>query len=130
MNNMQQFAQKDTFAQHLGIELLEASEGHAKTQLKITEKHLNGLKMVHGGVIFALADFTFAVASNSRDRIAVAINANISYVKAAYEGIVLQAEAKETSLTPKLATYAVHVSNDEGETIAIFQGMAYRKNTN
>lgn len=126
MQTIQQFAQQDTFAQHVGIELLEASAGYAKVQLSITEKHLNAVRTVHGGVIFTLADFAFAVASNAHGPVAMAINAHISYIKAVTEGILV-AEAKETSLNPKLATYTVHVSNEQGEVIAIFQGMVYRK---
>ena len=126
MTTIQEFVEQDTFAQHLGIELLEASAGYAKVQLTITEKHLNGLHTVHGGVIFTLADVAFAIASNAHGPVAMAINAHISYIKAVTEGTLI-AEARETSLNPKLATYTVLVSNDQGNAIAIFQGMVYRK---
>ncbi len=126
MNYIQQFCKNDTFAQYLGIELLEVSEGNAKARLKIAENHLNGLNTVHGGVIFTLADFVFAATANAYGTLAMAINVNISYIKATREGVLI-AEARETSLNPKLSTYSVHVTNGEGELIAIFQGMAYRK---
>lgn len=126
MQTLQEFVQQDTFAQQLGIELVKASAGYAKVQLNLTEKHLNGLHTVHGGVIFTLADVAFAIASNAHGPAAMAINAHISYIKAVTEG-TLVAEAKETSLNPKLATYTVQVSNEQGELIAIFQGMVYRK---
>ena len=124
--DMISFFNKDKFARYNGIELLEAADGHAKTRMAVTENHLNGLGIVHGGAIFTLADFTFAAASNSRGIIAVAINANISYVKSSTTG-VLYAEAKETSLNHKLGTYTVDVTNEAGELLAIFQGMVYRK---
>jgi acyl-CoA thioesterase len=124
--DMISFFNKDKFARYNGIELLEAADGHAKTRMAVTENHLNGLGIVHGGAIFTLADFTFAAASNSRGIIAVAINANISYVKSSTSG-VLYAEAKETSLNHKLGTYTVDVTNEAGELLAIFQGMVYRK---
>lgn len=128
MPTIQQFAAQDAFAQHLGIELLEASAGYAKVQLAITEKHLNAMHTVHGGLIFTLADVAFAIAANAHGPVAMAINAHISYFKAVTEG-TLVAEAKETSLNPKLATYTVSVSNEQGDAIAIFQGMVYRKRT-
>ena len=59
------FQKKDQFAKHVGIELVEAAKGKAKVRLKIKEHHLNGINLVHGGAIFSLADFAFAVASNS-----------------------------------------------------------------
>ena len=88
--------------------------------------HRNRLGTVHGGTIFALADTVFAAASNSHGRVAVAINAGISYVKAATRG-TLSAEAIETSLGPKLATYRVEVRDDAKALVAIFEGMVYRK---
>jgi acyl-CoA thioesterase len=124
--DMISFFQKDKFARYNGIELLEAADGHARTRMAITENHLNGLGIVHGGAIFTLADFTFAAASNSRGNIAVAINVSISYMKSATSG-VLYADAKEIAINPKLGTYTIDVTNEAGELIAIFQGMVYRK---
>jgi len=120
------FMQRDKFARYLGIELLELSKGYAKAMLDIREEHLNGHNIVHGGAVFSLADLVFAAASNSHGNVALAINASISYVKACPGG-TLFAEARETSLNPKLGTYAVEISNEKNENIAMFQGMVYRK---
>ena len=40
---------------------------------------------------------------------------------------VVTAEAREVSLAPRLATYAVTVSDEAGDAIAFFQGTVYRK---
>ena len=126
MENIKALLNKDLFAKHNGIELVEVSVGTAKAVMTIQKEHLNGVGSVHGGAIFALADFVFAAASNSHGTIAVGINANISYVKAAFKG-ALTAEAKEVSINPKLATYAIQVTDDSGDLVASFQGMVYRK---
>jgi acyl-CoA thioesterase len=123
---MERFFNKDRFARYNGIVLLEAENGHAKSSMKITPDHLNGLGIVHGGAIFSLADFTFAAASNSRGNVAVAINASIYYVTAVSSG-TLYADARETSLNHKLGTYTIDVTNEPGELLASFQGMVYRK---
>jgi acyl-CoA thioesterase len=47
-------------------------------------------------------------------------------MKAASTG-TLWAEAKEISKNFKIGTYAVEVKDDQGELIAQFQGLAYRK---
>ena len=52
----------------------------------------------------------------------------MSFVKAATKGTLI-AEAKETSINPKIATYNVNITDDEGDIVAIFQGMGYRKKT-
>jgi acyl-CoA thioesterase len=126
MKNIKEFLKNDNFAAISGIELLEVSQGYAKAIMNIEEKHLNALKTVQGGAIFTLADLTFAAASNVYGTVTVAINANISFVKAA-TGKSLTAEAKETSINPKISTYTVNVTDDKGDLIAIFQGMGYRK---
>ncbi len=126
MEDLSSYFKRDRFAEHVGIELLEVSEGRAVARLAIQERHLNTIRTVHGGAIFALADFAFAAASNSHGTVAVGINVSISYVKAATSG-VLTAEARETSLNPRLATYTVDVKDEQGDLVAIFHGMVYRK---
>jgi len=126
MEKVRELFSRDLFAKHCGIELLDVGEGRARARMRITEHHLNGLGTVQGGAIFTLADFTFALACNSHGNAAVAINTNLSFVKAAKTGILL-ADAREVALNPKLSTVTVNVTNESEELIAIFQGMAYRK---
>jgi acyl-CoA thioesterase len=88
--------------------------------------HWNGVGTAQGGAIFTLADFAFAAASNSHGTVAVAINVSITFMKSARTG-TLWAEAREISKNPKLGTYTVEVKDDQGDLVALFQGMAYRK---
>lgn len=120
------FTQNDKFAKHCGIELLEVAPGSAKVKMEIKEHHLNAALTVHGGAIFTLADFAFAVASNSHGTLAMAINVSISYFKAKTKG-TLFAEAREVAINPKLASYTINITDEAAELIAIFQGMVYRK---
>jgi acyl-CoA thioesterase len=120
------FFSNDAWAQEAGIELMEVSAGRAKVRMRIAGWHKNSHGTVHGGAIFTLADTAFALASNSHGIPAAAINAHISYVKAATSG-TLYAVAEEFSVNPKIATYTVTVTDDLGEKIAHFQGMVYRK---
>jgi acyl-CoA thioesterase len=126
MEDIQRYFSQECFASHSGMKLTEVSKGYAKAEMKIEKRHHNILGTVHGGAIFTLADMVFAAASNSYGTVAVAINADISFVKAAIEG-TLYAEAKETSINPKISTYVVNVTDDRGDTVAIFNGMTYRK---
>jgi acyl-CoA thioesterase len=117
---------KDRYAERSDVELLTAAPGHATAKMTLHPHHLNGLDTVHGGAIFTLADFTFAVAANSHGRVAVAINASITFMKAAQSG-TLWAEAREVSKNFKIGSYVVEVKDDQGELVAQFQGLAYRK---
>ena len=126
IETIKKFFKGDRLAEYLGIELVEVSMGKAVAKMDVKGEHLNGINTVHGGAIFTLADFAFAVAANSHGRVTVAINVSISFMKAATNG-TLTAIANEISLNPKIATYTVNICNDDGELIAIFQGLAYRK---
>ncbi len=116
----------DHFAKHVGIELLTVTPGCATARLQIQPHHLNGVDIVQGGAIFTLADLAFAAAANSHGPVAVAINVNITFIKAARSGTLL-AEAREAGLNPKLGTYIVEVKDESGAVVALFQGLAYRK---
>jgi len=127
MEKLQQFfSANDLFAKHNGIELLGVGKGVATVKMTIKPYHFNAAGTVHGGAIFTLADYAFAVASNSHGRIAMGISTSVNFVKAAIKG-ALHAEAVENSINQKLASYTVTVTDDEGSTIAIFHGMVYRK---
>ncbi len=118
--------ERDAFARSIGIELIETEPGRAVVAMTLTLNHLNGVGTAHGGALFSLADFAFAVASNSRGLVAVALNTTISFVKAVSEGR-LTATAREESLSPRIGVYAVEVKDEKGELVALFQGTAYRK---
>jgi acyl-CoA thioesterase len=126
MSNWKQRLENDQFAKHNGIEMLDADIGYARVKMEIQPYHLNGVGIVHGGAIFTLADFAFAIAANSREQVAVAINVSIAFIKAVKEGSVF-AEARELSVNPKLGVYQVDVFDQTKELLASFQGMAYRK---
>lgn len=117
----------DELAKTLDIELLEYGPGRSVCRMRVAKKHLNGMNKTHGGAIFALADFAFAVAANAHGTVAVAINADISFVKGVDLGAVLTAVGEEQSRNPKLATYAITIKDETGDVVALFTGMVYRK---
>jgi acyl-CoA thioesterase len=120
------FNNRDRLCIHLGIQVTEIGHGWAKTAMTIADHHLNGADVVQGGAIFTLADLAFGAAANSHGTLALGVNTSIAYTKAAKTG-TLTAHARETAKSGPLATYIVEIKDDSGETIATFQGTAYRK---
>lgn len=116
----------DQYAALAGVEIVEAGKGYCKTRLAIEDKHMNAANVVQGGAIFTLADFAFAVASNSHGQLALAVNVNISFLQAVSSG-TLYAEAKEVAEPGRLGAYDVLVTDEAGEIVARFNGMVYRK---
>ena len=105
-----------------GMSIDSVDEGYALLSLTVSEQHLNGLGMGHGGVTFALADSAFAFACNSRNETTVAQHNSISYLAPAKLGDVLKAEAKEVSREGRNGIYDVNVTNQSGTKIALFRG--------
>jgi acyl-CoA thioesterase len=126
MTYEKKFLHDDKFALHAGIELLEVKNGAAKVRMEVKPFHINGVGLVHGGALFTLADFAFAAAANSHEEVAVAINASISYLKGVKAG-TLYVDAEEISNSRKISVYSIRVTDDAGQLIAMFQGMAYKK---
>jgi acyl-CoA thioesterase len=120
------FNNRDRLCVHLGIQVTEIGHGWATASMTIAEHHLNGADVAQGGAIFTLADLAFGAAANSHGTLALGVNATIAFTKAGKSG-VLTAHARETAKSGPLATYVVEVKDESGETIATFQGTAYRK---
>ncbi|MDR2962777.1 MAG: hotdog fold thioesterase [Bacteroidales bacterium] len=118
--------EKDQFARHNAMHLVEVGEGTAKAQMTVCAAHLNGIATVQGGALFSLADLAFAAASNSRDKVAVALDITVNFIKAVSSG-VLTATAWEIDVKRSIGVYRVEIRNEQEELIAAFQATAYRK---
>lgn len=122
-----EFFKNDRYAALTGAEIIDVEPGFCRCKLQIAEKHLNAAGVIQGGAIFTLADFAFAVASNSRGQLALAIQVSISFISSRSSGS-LYAEASEMSDPKRLGLYQVRVTDDGGELVALFTGTVYRKN--
>jgi acyl-CoA thioesterase len=107
-----------------GIEIEEAREGYARIRMALRPDMLNGHRIAHGGMIFALADTAFAYACNSRNVRTVAAQASIVFLDAARDGEVLIAEAREAALVGRSGVCNVSVRTAEGRPIAEFTGFS------
>jgi acyl-CoA thioesterase len=114
----------DYFREHLGVKVLEVKDGYAKVSMKIAKEHTNSLGAAHGGVIFALADCAFAEASNF-ENVAVAVQVSINFLKPAFEGDTLTAEAVRVSEGKTLGLYHVTICGQD-KKIAFFSGLAFK----
>ncbi len=122
---LERLAAADAFGRALGVRLLDGAAGHATVEMTVRDEHLNFNGSCHGGVIFALADCAFGLASNSHGRIAAGIDAHITYQAAAALGDRLTASATEVSRSRKLAVYRIDVTKADGQPISSFTGTVY-----
>ncbi|HEY0677187.1 MAG TPA: hydroxyphenylacetyl-CoA thioesterase PaaI [Chitinophagaceae bacterium] len=119
--------EKDMFSQWLGIERLNEDAGSCKLQMKVREEMCNGFGIAHGGITYSLADSALAFASNSHGRQAVSIETSISHIQPLKAGDVIIATAEEKSRTNRIGIYEVRIERPGGETVALFKGTVFRK---
>jgi acyl-CoA thioesterase len=106
----------------LGIELVSCEPGRAVMRMRVREAMLNGHDICHGGLIFTLADSTFAYACNSRNLNTVAAGCSIEFLKSGKAGDVLTCEGVERVLQGRHGIYDMTVTNQDGEVVAMFRG--------
>ena len=87
----------NSFNKLCDLELLEKNDGHVVVACNVSEKHLNGYHIVHGGLIFTMMDVAGGRASATMDNgeilDVVTQNSSLSFLRAAKPGL-LTAEAE------------------------------------
>lgn len=112
----------DACTRALGIELLEVRPGYARLRMNVRPDFLNGHDICHGGLIFTLADSTFAFACNSYNISTVAAGCSIEFLRPVKGGDCLTAEGIEQTQSGRTGIYDIRVTNREGEIVAMFRG--------
>src|SRR5881275_966338 len=105
-----------------GIRIEEVRAGYARLSMVVRADMLNGHRIVHGGMVFALADTAFAYVCNGRNEKTVAAQASIVFLGSAGEGDTLIAEAEEVAAVGRSGVTRVAVRTSQGRAIAEFTG--------
>ena len=109
-----------------GVVIEEAREGYARLSMAVRADMLNGHRIVHGGMVFALADTAFAYVCNGGNEKTVAAQASIVFLGSAEEGETLVAEAEEVATAGRSGVTRVAVRTSDGRAIAEFTGYSRR----
>ncbi len=118
---------EDLFANDQGIVLDELNEQHALMSVTVEHRHKNGGNMAHGGLIFTLADIAMAACANFLQPISVSIQSDIRFLAAANIGDRLTAEAIGVFGRKSMFNSRVTITNQNGDLIAIAEGMFHTK---
>ena len=117
---------RDLASQALGMKLLEIRPGYARMSMTVRPDMCNGHLICHGGLIFTLADSTFAFACNSYNHSTVALGCTIDFMAAGKQGDVLTATGEVRQQGSRAGLYDIAVTNQDGVAIALFRGKSYR----
>lgn len=111
------FNTNDTFAQTLGIEVVEMGDGYGAATMPLEQKQRNGMGNAHGGAIFALMDMAFAAASHASGTYSVNAQSSISYLESGRVG-PLRGEARKLRVGRRMSTYEVSITDADGTLVA------------
>ena len=117
------FFSKDLFATNNGMTVDALTENGAVCGMRITENHQNAEGHLMGGAILALADFTFAVASNNAHRPTVAQQVSLNFLNTS-KGSRLTSTAYCVKDGRTSCVYRIEIKDDLDKDIAqaVFTG--------
>lgn len=111
------------FGELIGLNFSRLEKGYSRCALKVTENLLNGNRVLHGGVVFSLADTGMAGALYTEldeDESCATVEISIVFLAAVTSG-TLTCDTKLVHRSGKLATLESKVEND-GRLVATALG--------
>ncbi len=126
LETAQYMLNQDEFSKWMGIKLVEVREKYCLIEMPVKAEMVNGLKTVHGGITFSLADSALAFSSNNTNEASVALNCVINFTKAVRMGDILTAESVLISDTRKTGIYDISIKNQDQVLVASFRGTVYK----
>ncbi len=125
LKEAQDFFVKDRFATVNGMRIDELNDNTCVCSVDITDDHRNAIGGVMGGVIFTLADLTFAAASNNAHFPTVALDVNIHFLSST-KGSKLTARSECIKNGRTTSVYNITITDDTGRDVAMFIGTGYK----
>ncbi|TXH96460.1 MAG: hotdog fold thioesterase [Pseudorhodobacter sp.] len=118
---MRAFWAADPAPHDMGVALIEACDMRAELRLRLQERHLNGHRTAHGGVIHLLADCAAGFAANSVGQQAVTQTNTITFISPGKLGEVLVAKGAFLTRSGRSALFDVTVTGDDDRVVAVMR---------
>ena len=120
LEEARQFFARDRYASEItGVVIEEVGPHYAKCSLKIDERHLNALDFLMGGVVYTMADLTFAVAANFHaERTTVTNVAQVSYLNP-LSGDTIYSESRLVKDGKRVCFYEIRIWDNTGRDLAL-----------
>lgn len=116
LEKIRSFYGTDAYAStQTGIEILHGGKQEAVCRLVLEQRHTNGYGFVMGGVPFTLADFTFAIASNTEQEETVTLSSSIQYHSSAKVGECLLSKADCIHDGGRTCAYQVEIIEEKSQ---------------
>lgn len=119
LEQAREFFKNDKYAtEATGIVIDAIGERYAKCSLQLDGRHKNAVGHVMGGVMFTLADFVFAIATNFKQNITVSVVSQISHLSSP-KGDTLYGESRLIKDGKHTCFYEIDITDNLGTQVAI-----------
>lgn len=112
----------DTLMETLGISYTDAGEGFLEATMPVDARHLQPMRILHGGATAALAESVASAASaaelDGTGRYPVGLDLGINHIRGVSEG-VLTARAEAVHLGRSTHLWQIRITDDLGRLIAM-----------
>ena len=111
--------QTNAFARSIGLGLTFLEEGHAVTEMDITENQLNPIGSVHGGCLYTAADVAAGGAAISFGDVVTTVDSSFRYLRPGLNTTRIKADAVAVKHGKRLTVIQVNVFNQNDTRLCI-----------
>ena len=111
--DMKEIMQKNPFAQHIGMELLEVTEGYALGRIRLAKQYENIYGGMHGGCAYSLADTLSGIAASTYREYVTTLDASMNYLLPVEHTEYVYCKARVLRHGRKITVVRVELLNDE-----------------
>ena len=111
--DMKEIVRKNPFAQHIGMELLEVTEGYALGRIRLAKQYENIYGGMHGGCAYSLADTLSGIAASTYGEYVTTLDASMNYLLPVEHTEYVYCKARVLRHGRKITVVRVELLNDE-----------------
>ena len=114
---IQEILARNPFAVTIGMELLEAADGHACARVRLQPQLENVYGGMHGGCAFSLADTLAGIAAATYGDRVTTLDASINYMRPVMHTEYLYCRADVQRNGAKISVVRTELTDDEGRLL-------------
>ena len=111
--DMKEIVRENPFAQHIGMELLEVTEGYALGRIRLAKQYENIYGGMHGGCAYSLADTLSGIAASTYREYVTMLDASMNYLLPVEHTEYVYCKARVLRHGRKITVVRVELLNDE-----------------
>lgn len=106
------------FSNHLNMKTIKMEEGYAEGELKIKPEHYNAQGILHGGLLFTMADSIGGSAARTTGKEVVTVNSTMEFLSPGENVETLYAYAKALSMGNRIMRFRVELYDQRKKLLA------------